>query len=1133
MTDKHKDKDFMDEEKREREMDDFFAQFTNVHEEFDKITENLNTGDKGDSVIDEPSSNKKENPPLSRETRLYRSRKFQDGDTMSTDEVAGEQRKPSLFARIPASLSSFVAKWKNRFMIDREGDQPQMTKSKNGKRRSKRYKLNTKRLLKTLAAVVVLLMAIALIFVSSIAFSSPSIDPDNIYGLLSESSVLYDDEGQPIESVFEAEGKRTNMEYVDMPENLINAFVSLEDKTFWEHNGFNVIRIFGAIRDSFSTGQISGTSTLTQQLARNVYLAETKSERSMTRKIREAYYTVQLERNLSKEQIIEAYLNTIFLGYNSYGVQSASKAYFGKDVGELDLFECAALAAIPQKPDRHALIKTLDSDSVTEDTEGILYKGSQYTYVVSDVSKERRDLCLRLMREQEVISQDDYDLAMEETLAGHLNPGLDEKDELSSYFTDYVIGQVIEDLQQEFNVEYSDARQMLYTNGLSVYTTMDSDMQLIIETEFSNSANFPRVANLRKDGNGNILGNNGQILLYDYTTYFDENLFFVLSPEEYLLNGDGSVTIFKGKRLNIFNTTVKGETDYSLEFKPLYLTEDSVFYSMGGGYVNIPPSYKTRDKEENLVISQQFFTDYPEFFSFDNRGMSFGPNAYTLSQKVIQPQSGMVITEYKTGQIKAMVGGRNTKGRMLFNRATSPHQPGSAIKPMAVYSPALQQAFEAQAAGTTQVFTTFDNYGNEIPNYYGDYWTAASVIDDAPLKTGDKIWPKNWYNSYRGLMSLRTAVEQSVNVAAVKVISQVGFDYSADILEKMGVTTVERENLEINDLNPAALGLGGMTHGISPLEMAGGYGTIANYGKYVEPVCYTHVTNKRGETILERLPKNVQVLDEGVAWIMSDILRSVVTNGLGSSASIPSQPVAGKTGTTTDNYDAWFVGYTPTYAASLWIGNDASIELSQGSVSAARLWSKIMKQCLQDTTRESFGPAPSNVVSASVDAYSGGLPNYGPTRSEYFVKGTVPTRVINAYSRVAVCSETGYLATPWCPSVTYKSGTNRGYSVEDANAGSTEVPRYYCPYHNHDLATYPVDPSGNTRYEFEEIITENPEEPEIPADTLTPPAIDPENPDGEENPGTTGPGTNPPDQPTTPPGQDMPPEDEEVPGWLL
>jgi penicillin-binding protein 1A len=1016
----------------------------------------------------------------------------------------------SIFSKIGEALSHGWSQLKSKLFKQDSDNNPKVATTSKEKKQPKNHKFKVKKFFKIIGLIFGVIAAVVIVLVLSVIFTSPSIEPDNIYSQLSESSVLYNDEGQAIESVFEADGKRTNVEYSEMPENLINAFVALEDKTFWTHNGFNFIRIFGAIKESFSSGEITGTSTITQQLARNVYLTDTKSERTITRKIREAYYSFQLEKNLTKEKIIEAYLNTIFLGYNSYGVQVASKAYFGKDISELDLMECAALAALPQAPDRYALIKTLDTSAVDEDTEGVLYEGNQYTYVISDSSKERRELCLKLMLEQEKITIEQYDIVKADTIAAHINPGLDENKEMSSYFNDYVITEVIEDLQDEFRLDYSEAKQMLYTNGLSVFTTMDSSMQLIVETEFSNSANFPKVANLRKDSKGNILGENRNILLYNNDTYFDSDGYFVLSPEEYKANEDGTVTIYKNKRLNVFTTTVKGETDYSLELKPIYLKEGSVFSSMNGGYISIPSEYKTRDTEGNLIVAQKFFVDFPDFFNFDNRGMSFGPGSYLLNQKVIQPQSAMVITEYETGQIKAMVGGRNTKGRKLFNRATSPRQPGSAIKPIAVYSAALQQGYEAQAAGTNQVFVTLDNRENEISNYYGSYWTAASVIDDAPLKTGDKIWPKNWYNSYRGLMSLRTAVEQSVNVAAVKVISQVGFDYSANHLAKMGVTTVEKDGIEVNDLNPAALGLGGMTYGISPLEMVGGYGCIANYGEYVEPICYTQVKNKDGETVLDRVPLKNQVLNEGVAWIMSDILQSVVTNGLGKRAAIPSQPVAGKTGTTTDNYDAWFVGYTPKYAASLWIGNDVNIELSQGSVVAARLWSKIMGQCLDGTEREYFGPAPENVVSAKVDSYSGGLPNTGATHNEYFVKGTVPKKVVNAYTRVEVCLDSGYLATPWCSNVTYKTGTNRG------GASSREVPHYFCPYHNHDLEQYPVDPSGNTQYVFDAITTEPPKEKIPPEEIPTPPGIEIPTPPGIEIP--TPPGVEIP----TPPGVEIP-----------
>ena len=179
---------------------------------------------------------------------------------------------------------------------------------------------------------------------------------------------------------------------------MVNAVVSIEDKKFWSHNGFNFIRMVGAIKDSvLGGGQISGTSTVTQQLARNVYLSEIKSQRSLSRKISEAYCTIVLEKNLTKEEIMEAYLNTIYLGFNSYGIQAASQAYFSKDVPELDTLECAALAAMPQSPDTHALIKADYDNSNT--SLPVLTSVDSVTYLYNgDISKDRRDAVLANMK---------------------------------------------------------------------------------------------------------------------------------------------------------------------------------------------------------------------------------------------------------------------------------------------------------------------------------------------------------------------------------------------------------------------------------------------------------------------------------------------------------------------------------------------------------------------------------------------------------------------------------------------------------------------------------------------------------------------------------------------------------------
>ena len=179
---------------------------------------------------------------------------------------------------------------------------------------------------------------------------SPHINPKDIYSAVDTSSMIYDDQGKEIDSVFYTQNRQI-VKYNDMPEDLINSFIAIEDKTFWKHHGFNWTRMFGAILSSFGGGgRISGTSTISQQLARNVYLSDIKSVRSIRRKIVEMYYASKIERALSKEEIVEAYLNSIYLGYGCYGVDAAARTYFSKEVKDLSLVECAALAALPQAP---------------------------------------------------------------------------------------------------------------------------------------------------------------------------------------------------------------------------------------------------------------------------------------------------------------------------------------------------------------------------------------------------------------------------------------------------------------------------------------------------------------------------------------------------------------------------------------------------------------------------------------------------------------------------------------------------------------------------------------------------------------------------------------------------------------
>ncbi len=847
---------------------------------------------------------------------------------------------------------------------------PSKKTRKRGKKKPKKPVSRKRKILKIVGFIILALILIMVVYVGALILTADThnIDADNIYTRLSQRSTIYDDNGKEVESIYSEGGNRSNVDYEDLPEDLINAIVAIEDRTFWDHHGFNFVRIMGAIKDSIvGGGQISGTSTLTQQLARNVYLADQKSARSLSRKVLEAYYAVLIEKNLTKKQILEAYLNTVYLGYNCYGVEAASQAYFNKSVKDLDLLECVALASLPQSPDAYALVKSYSAGSADVSQRDVLDSTDSMTYVYNgDASESRRELTLSNMVEQKYITQDEADKALKQNLKKKIDITVDSGNDFSSYFMDFAIDQIREDIMEEYGWSEEEADYMIYNSGLKIYTTMNRKAQRIVEKEYDESSNFPSVTGTRKDSDGNLLNREtGNILLYDYDNYFNGRNQFVLNKNEYEENSDGSITLYEGKRLNFYDTTVNGKSDISVEFKGMYQEEDGRFYTIENGTLSIPQGYKEKDSDGNCVISAQFFEDYPDFFQKKGNRLIVDEKNYSLKQRVVQPQSAMVIMDHKTGGIKAMIGGREVTGRMLTNRATSPRQPGSSIKPLAVYSSALQSSFNAQANGESMNLSSSDG------SSWGEYITAGSVINDAPMTVNGQTWPKNWYSGYRGRMTLRTAVQQSANTCAVKTYQQMGPEFPVSQLKKMGITTVVEDG-NTNDLNPAALALGGMTHGISPLEMSAAYGIFPNQGTYTEPVAYTKITNSNDEVLFDKTPATEKVLDEGVAFIMTDILRSVVTNGLGSTASFSGQPVAGKTGTTTDNFDAWFVGFTPQYSAALWIGNDVNIELTEGSASAARLWRTIMSQVCEGMEYGEYPEQPDNVSRINGEYYTEG-----------------------------------------------------------------------------------------------------------------------------------------------------------------
>lgn len=663
---------------------------------------------------------------------------------------------------------------------------------------------------------------------------------------------------------------------------------------------------------------------------------------------------------------MEVYLNTIPLGFGSYGVQAAAQSYFGCNVQDLTLAECATLASLPKSPSNYAPLKRYEAEKVEAENPDIIIEDGNYVVVYDDTFKDRQELVLKFMLEQGLISQAEHDQAVAEDMKANMHPSSMSASKVSSYFGDYCVSEVISDLVEELNYDEERAKDLVYAGGLRIYSTLNVRMQNAAEEEFSNISNFPRVSSFRKQsGTGNILSDSGNIILYSKNTYFNSDGTFTLQPDEFMMNPNGDLVILKGHRLNIYSVTgPSGNKMPQIEFKNMYIIRDGIFYSINGGYfAGIDEQYLSQDADGNAIINSQFLAENPDYFIFGNSTVSIGPAHYTLHQETIQPQSAMVVTDHSNGQIKVMVGGRSLSGRLLYNRTTSTRQPGSSIKPIAVYGPAIQTGADGIPAKTNS---------NGIK-----YWTAGTTIEDSENYVNGKLWPKNAYSGYKGWVTLRTCVENSINVCSVRLLEDIGISTGLKYLKANGITSVV-ESGNVNDMNLAALALGGMTKGISPIEMASAYGTFPNGGMYVESCSYTKVTDSKGNVILEKNPETNRVFDEGVAYIMTDILRTTVTNGIAGRAAIGNQPVGGKTGTTSDNMDAWFVGFTPQYSASLWIGNDVNIQLSQGSSAAASLWSKVMRRVCEGIPYGSFKSRPSNVYASGGEYYITGTSPSGP-----------------------------------------------------------------------------------------------------------------------------------------------------------
>ena len=627
------------------------------------------------------------------------------------------------------------------------------------------------------------------------------------------TTTLLDTDGKTIQTLV---GKDANRQYVTLdqiPVNLQNAFIAIEDERFYSHHGVDFQGILRAFALGLANGGhfSQGASTLTQQLLKN-QVFEGGEEKTILgrfqRKIQEQYLAIQLEKHYSKQQILEYYLNTINLGQNTLGVQAASKRYFNKSVSDLSLSECAVLAGITQNPSAYNPITHASANS------------------------KKRTTVLTYMKEQGYITSNDYNTAINDDVYSRIqtvNQKTRSVSTTTSYFTDALIQQVIKDLKQKLGYTETQAYNALYSRGLKIQTTQDSSMQKICDSVINNKKYYPAGSSYQ--------------LTYQLT----------------IQKADGSQ---KNYDINSLKQFVKKHYKKKIT---------SYFKKKSTGKKYIKAFKKSIVTKQDHILAENV-----EF--------------------VLQPQVSFVLIDQHTGNVKAICGGRGTKaGSRTFNRATdSTRQPGSTFKVLAAYVPALDTAG----------------------------MTLATVQDDAKYYyPGTKKLVKNWYSTgYRGLSSIRQGIKYSMNVVAVKTLEEVTPKIGYDYLQNLGFTTLVDNYTDSsgNTYTDIALplALGGLTKGVTNLELTNGFASIANGGTHYKTSFYTKIYDHDGNLLLENDNEGQQVMKESTAWLLTNAMEDVIKSGTATKARFKkiSLAQAGKSGTTTHNKDLWFVGlYTISY----------------------------------------------------------------------------------------------------------------------------------------------------------------------------------------------------------------------------
>ena len=653
----------------------------------------------------------------------------------------------------------------------------------------------------------------------------------------------------------------------DIPPLMINAVLAIEDARFYEHSGVDYIGLLRAAIANLGQAKSQGASTITMQVARNVYLS---SEKSYMRKIYEILLTMKLEALLSKDQILEIYMNQIFLGHRAYGFASAAQVYYGKQLKELSIAEAAMLAGLPKAP-------------------------SAYNPINNPKRARTRQLyIIERMQENGFITAEQARAAKEEQLV------LRRDSDKPALHAEHLAEMVRQVVYEQYGAE-------TYTRGLTVYTTLNANAQRAA------------YAALRRG-----------VLDYERRQHYRGPEKFIALPSDPKARADAideviashpdsgelktAVVLEAGPRKVV---VVRGDDE------PITITGDGLKPVQSGLSDKAPPNLRLVPGAVVRVVKSE-------------RG-------WDLTQ-MPEVESAFVALDPRNGDIKALVGGFDFE-KNKFNHVTQAwRQPGSSFKPF-IYSAALEKG----VTPATQV--------NDGPLYF-----SAGV-------TGGQPWePKNYDGKFEGSMSVRTALAKSKNMVSIRILQTVGTKEAQEWITRFGFDA---------DKHPPYLTMALGAGSVTPLQMAAGYGVFANGGHYAAPRFISRITDHRGKVLqesqeptLEQLP---QVIEPRNAFIMSQLLNEVARSGTAAraQATLKRHDLYGKTGTTNDAVDAWFVGYQPTLVGAAWVGYDNPRNLGSretGGGLSLPIWISFMQEALRNTPVADM-PVPPGVVNVQGEWY--------------------------------------------------------------------------------------------------------------------------------------------------------------------